>query len=562
MRHFEENLILRPLEEQYIGLLGDTKSLQKASKNIEHLPDALIQPKNECLIKEAKRRKVEFTIEVNTEEKAIASFNEWSRNQLAGLDWNNVLVVGGSILSSIRYSSSEKIDLRKTFRETADVDLYIYGLGPEDAQKKVLEIIKLVMSNASDQVLGVWKSNNTVTVVHQDSSRKYKFVPIQIILSAYTSALEVLLSSDFNSCSVGFNGKEIIAIPRFIAGMMYETNFLDSSIKFGPKLRWERIQKYYKKGFDFAAPLHLRVHGLGPFTTEEEFKRGAVLHPNTVQMVELMCLLKPGILGELFGNTNSDRFDPTFGMEREGSFRNWHLTWMKGICKGNENIRQFFVNGVLRDRDEEDGVAYKSDYLVLKERLKDIPPWVKQYYKSQQVLLMPHTGIREPPHYLTYIFTEFDVKYGEGHFDPEVNNDLEAYVKQHCTFKLYNDSALQCFHLNYLVDREFDSAVNPYLQANTSLIELRHTRHHGWWVFEKFSEYMEGKIETYEQSLTVNKRNWKVMLRRASKEISFLILKKEPDDESLTSSPDYCPKTFVNFSITCNNTKTMYWSVH
>jgi hypothetical protein len=39
-----------------------------------------------------------------------------------------------------------------------------------------------VMSNASDQVLGVWKSNNTVTVVHQDSSRKYKFVPIQIIL--------------------------------------------------------------------------------------------------------------------------------------------------------------------------------------------------------------------------------------------------------------------------------------------------------------------------------------------------------------------------------------------
>lgn len=75
---------------------------------------------------------------MNTEEKAIASFNEWSRNQLAGLDWNNVLVVGGSILSSIRYSSSEKIDLRKTFRETADVDLYIYGLGPEDAQKKVM----------------------------------------------------------------------------------------------------------------------------------------------------------------------------------------------------------------------------------------------------------------------------------------------------------------------------------------------------------------------------------------------------------------------------------------
>lgn len=50
---------------------------------------------------------------------------------------------------------------------------------------------------------------------------------------------------------------------RFMLGMKYRANFLDSSTKFGTKLRWERLSKYYQRGFDIVAPLQLRVHGHG-----------------------------------------------------------------------------------------------------------------------------------------------------------------------------------------------------------------------------------------------------------------------------------------------------------
>lgn len=105
--------------------------------------DPLIQPKNQYLkhLNDRgyynRKKKEELKIEYNNEQQAIAEFERWSRNQLKGMNWNNVLVVGGSILGSIRYSNTKGIDLRKTLREYSDIDIYVYGLSPEDAQKKV-----------------------------------------------------------------------------------------------------------------------------------------------------------------------------------------------------------------------------------------------------------------------------------------------------------------------------------------------------------------------------------------------------------------------------------------
>lgn len=96
---------------------------------------ALIQPINNYLKRKAKKDYVE--IEYNREQQAIESFEQWSENILKGLNWNNLLVVGGSILGSIRYSNEKGIDLRETFRRSPDIDIYIYGLSPEDANKKV-----------------------------------------------------------------------------------------------------------------------------------------------------------------------------------------------------------------------------------------------------------------------------------------------------------------------------------------------------------------------------------------------------------------------------------------
>ena len=45
--------------------------------------------------------------------------------------------------------------------------------------------------------------------------------------------------------------------------MRYNMNVLDSSIRFGTKLKWSRLFKYRNRGMTIALPPHIRIHGHG-----------------------------------------------------------------------------------------------------------------------------------------------------------------------------------------------------------------------------------------------------------------------------------------------------------
>ncbi len=150
----------------------------------------------------------------------------------------------------------------------------------------------------------------------------------------------------------------------------------------------------------------------------------------------------------------------------------------------------------------------------------------------------------------------------------------DSIVRQYLINFAEISGAYQCFHLNYLVDKEFNSAINPYVQSNTSLMELVHNTDCTWFEFGNFEEYLKGEIRTLEHAFQLHGKNWygnfilglvsnvlirKLTLKYASPEISFLMLKKEPDDAQEMQDPFYCPKTFVNFTIVCQNREDMYF---
>ena len=68
------------------------------------------------------------------------AFSAVSGGVLHGLNWNNVFVAGGIVLSSLLC-----IEVKKFL--ASDIDVYIYGLGPPEANEKVKHIFD------------VWKSN-------------------------------------------------------------------------------------------------------------------------------------------------------------------------------------------------------------------------------------------------------------------------------------------------------------------------------------------------------------------------------------------------------------------
>lgn len=137
-----------------------------------------------------------------------ATFDSISGGLLKGLDWSNVFVAGGIVLSSL-LSVTEK-DAQKF--SSSDIDLYIYGLGPIEANKKVQHLEEVWKSNlpknAKNDTLVV-RNSRTITFFSQ-----YPIKRVQIVLKLVKSPREVLLNFDLDVCAMGYDGESLLMLPR------------------------------------------------------------------------------------------------------------------------------------------------------------------------------------------------------------------------------------------------------------------------------------------------------------------------------------------------------------
>jgi hypothetical protein len=58
-------------------------------------------------------------------------------------------------------------------------------------------------------------------------------------------------------------GGEFGSLHRFVLAMRHKLNVLDSSIRFGEKMKWSRVFKYQARGLGCNLPIHIRLHGHG-----------------------------------------------------------------------------------------------------------------------------------------------------------------------------------------------------------------------------------------------------------------------------------------------------------
>lgn len=83
-------------------------------------------------------RKKELAIQ-SSSDPFCETFDRITHGALRGLDWGNVLVASGMALTTLLHTDSSKDDDRPI--RDPDIDLYIYGLSPEDANRKVEEYV-------------------------------------------------------------------------------------------------------------------------------------------------------------------------------------------------------------------------------------------------------------------------------------------------------------------------------------------------------------------------------------------------------------------------------------
>lgn len=191
-----------------------------------------------------------------TDASFIKTFDRVTQGILKGLNWDHVLIAGGMVLNTLLYTDDISEDPHGDIKD-CDIDLYLYGLTPCEANRKVEEIYKAWSSNLAksdgDGAIPrhvVVKNARTINFIPEYPSRR-----VQIILRLSPSPLDILLRSDLDACALGFDGSRVLMLPRCARAMEtgYSTFTMDLiwGHHLGNRRETQEIQvfKYADRGF-------------------------------------------------------------------------------------------------------------------------------------------------------------------------------------------------------------------------------------------------------------------------------------------------------------------------
>ena len=120
-------------------------------------------------------------------------FEKFTDSVLDGIDWNNVLCVGGSVLGTIKENclvyicsasllSQEELDIAKCHTESSwkdsDIDLFLYGPQGTDISTKAKELYNVITGNLIKNKLKFLccTSNRVITIITEPPYRNIQIV--------------------------------------------------------------------------------------------------------------------------------------------------------------------------------------------------------------------------------------------------------------------------------------------------------------------------------------------------------------------------------------------------
>eukprot|EP00339_Tiarina_fusa_P029651 CAMPEP_0117004946 /NCGR_PEP_ID=MMETSP0472-20121206/5747_1 /TAXON_ID=693140 ORGANISM="Tiarina fusus, Strain LIS" /NCGR_SAMPLE_ID=MMETSP0472 /ASSEMBLY_ACC=CAM_ASM_000603 /LENGTH=1154 /DNA_ID=CAMNT_0004706065 /DNA_START=652 /DNA_END=4116 /DNA_ORIENTATION=- len=181
----------------------------------------------------------------NSQNKFNENWEAFTESQFQGLNWENLFVAGGAVLSCLQPDFSTSVELGNPFH-SSDIDIFVYGLSQFEANEKLRHIYETVKQNTNGSATMI-RSKHAITILGE-----YPYRHTQIILRIYKSPAEILMGFDIDCCCVGFNGKQVFALPRARRALTKQFNLVDLSRR---SLTYEiRLHKYSKRGFRVKVP--------------------------------------------------------------------------------------------------------------------------------------------------------------------------------------------------------------------------------------------------------------------------------------------------------------------
>ncbi|KAJ7058898.1 ankyrin repeat protein [Mycena amicta] len=221
------------------------------------------------LAKDTRRQDGEPTMVADIDEfkRNWAVFTEGALSQL--LDWNNIVAVGGAVVACVSpLPETAKRSVRRYYHSKAypssDIDLFLWGLSPEQAEAKIVQIYEAIRDSIPWDVTCL-RTKNTVSIHSQ-----YPYRPIQIVLRLYRTPAEILAGLDVDATCIAYDGRRVYATPRAIVAFMRQANTVDMTRR-SPSYE-VRLTKYAGRGFEIYVP-DLRRGDIDPTIYERSILR-------------------------------------------------------------------------------------------------------------------------------------------------------------------------------------------------------------------------------------------------------------------------------------------------
>ncbi|KAJ7648214.1 hypothetical protein DFH06DRAFT_1050168, partial [Mycena polygramma] len=184
-------------------------------------------------------------------------FSEGSLSQL--MNWDNVIVAGGAILACLAPLSEQARASKRAMRQyyhsaaypSSDVDLFLWGLTPEQAELKIVEICDAVRDSVPWDITCL-RTKHAISIHSQ-----YPYRSVQIVLRLYSSPAEILAGFDIDAPCCAYDGRRVYASPRAIVAIMRQCNTVDVTRR-SPSYE-VRLTKYAARGFEIYIPNLMRA---------------------------------------------------------------------------------------------------------------------------------------------------------------------------------------------------------------------------------------------------------------------------------------------------------------
>ncbi|KAJ7165318.1 hypothetical protein C8R46DRAFT_901036 [Mycena filopes] len=204
------------------------------------------------------------------------NFELISDGLLQNLDWTNVFVAGGIVLAALMVPDTPAHNHRPAPWLSSDIDIYLYGLSPAEANEKIIHVFDVFRSNLPpDMRTLVVRNSKTITFYAEYPLRR-----IQIVLKLLDHPKDALLNFDLDICAMGWDGTDLWMLPRAARALEIGCNTFTMHLIHGHYLAERRatqpprLFKYADRGYGMRIlPSYIAALGENSLSILEEEAR-------------------------------------------------------------------------------------------------------------------------------------------------------------------------------------------------------------------------------------------------------------------------------------------------